>query len=72
MTCRYDKDVYDRMWYPYNLPDSTPLNTSFTVDSLNHTAYHLPSTVMKTAVRPTNENDSLEFEFDTGQPTSES
>lgn len=72
MTCRYDKDDYDRMWYPYNLPDSTPLNTSFTVDSLNHTAYHLPSAVMKTAVRPTNENDSLEFEFDTGQPTSES
>ncbi|KAH1207520.1 putative leucine-rich repeat receptor-like protein kinase [Glycine max] len=69
---RYDKDVYDRMSYPYNLPDSTSLNTSFTVDSLNHTAYHLPSAVMKTAVRPTNENDSLEFEFDTRQPTSES
>ncbi|XP_020228081.1 putative leucine-rich repeat receptor-like protein kinase At2g19210 [Cajanus cajan] len=69
---RFDNDVYDRMWYPYNLPDATPLNTSLPVDSLIHTAYHLPPTVMKTAVRPTNENDSLEFEFDTGYPTSES
>ncbi|XP_027340223.1 putative leucine-rich repeat receptor-like protein kinase At2g19210 [Abrus precatorius] len=69
---RFDKDVYDRMWYPYNLPDSTPINTSFIIDSLNHTAYHLPSTVMRSAVKPTNENDSLEFEFDTGYPASES
>ncbi|KAJ1385997.1 Serine-threonine/tyrosine-protein kinase, catalytic domain [Sesbania bispinosa] len=69
---RFNKDAYDRIWFPYNLPGSTPLSTSFTIDSLNHTAYHLPSTVMKTAVRPTNDNGSLEFEFDTGYPTSES
>ncbi|XP_061366847.1 putative leucine-rich repeat receptor-like protein kinase At2g19210 [Gastrolobium bilobum] len=69
---RFDKDYYDRMWFPYNLPDCTPLNTSFTIDSLNHTKYHLPSTAMRTAVRPKNDNDSLEFEFDTGYPTSES
>ncbi|CAJ1955352.1 unnamed protein product [Sphenostylis stenocarpa] len=69
---RFEEDSYDRMWYPYDLPDSTLLNTSFTIDSLNHTAYHLPSAVMQTAVRPKNENDSLEFDFDTGHPTSDS
>ncbi|KOM44466.1 hypothetical protein LR48_Vigan05g207100 [Vigna angularis] len=69
---RFEEDTYDRMWYPYNLPDSTPLSTSFSIDSLNHTAYHLPPAVMKTAVRATNENDSLEFDFDTGHPTSDS
>ncbi|KAK8469755.1 hypothetical protein PHAVU_005G164700 [Phaseolus vulgaris] len=68
----FEEDAYDRIWYPYNLPDSTPISTSNTIDSVDHTAYHLPPEAMKTAVRPTNENGSLEFEFDTEHPTSDS
>jgi len=72
ITCRFEEDAYDRIWYPYNLPDSTLISTSSTIDSVDHTAYHLPPEAMKTAVRPTNENGSLEFEFDTEHPTSDS
>ncbi|KAG6727771.1 hypothetical protein I3842_02G141300 [Carya illinoinensis] len=66
---RYKKDAYDRMWFPYNLPQSRPINTSSEIDTLNRTEYQLPSTVMNTAVVPENASDTLHFELDTGDPT---
>ncbi|XP_054781157.1 probable LRR receptor-like serine/threonine-protein kinase At4g29180 isoform X2 [Prosopis cineraria] len=50
---RFEEDTYDRIWYPYNLPHCQSLSTRVTIDSLNN-AYRLPSTVMRTAVTPTN------------------
>ncbi|XP_015889957.3 putative leucine-rich repeat receptor-like protein kinase At2g19210 isoform X2 [Ziziphus jujuba] len=68
---RYKEDAYDRMWFPYNIPSSVSINSSFTIDSLNDNEYKLPSTVMKTAMRPLDVNDSLDFELDTGDPSLE-
>ncbi|KAI4329189.1 hypothetical protein L6164_021481 [Bauhinia variegata] len=69
---RYNEDSYDRIWFPYNLPNcSVLMNTSFIVDSLKNTEYRLPSMVMRTALTPKNGTDSLELEFDTGDPTLE-
>ena len=59
------------MWFPYNIPSSVSINSSFTIDSLNGNEYKLPSTVMKTAMRPLDVNDSLDFELDTGDPSLE-
>lgn len=59
------------MWFPYNIPSSISINSSFIIDSLNHNEYKLPSTVMKTAMRPLDVNGSLEFELDTGDPSLE-
>ncbi|KAF3450658.1 hypothetical protein FNV43_RR06747 [Rhamnella rubrinervis] len=65
---RYKEDAFDRMWFPYNIPSSVSINTSFPVGSLNENEYKLPSSVMKTAMRPSDANGSLDFEFDTGDP----
>ncbi|KAI9107842.1 hypothetical protein K1719_021178 [Acacia pycnantha] len=66
---RFGEDAYDRIWLPYNLPHCKPLSTGLSIDSLNN-AYRLPSTVMGTAVTPTNGSDPLEVQFDTGDPIS--
>lgn len=54
------------MWFPYNLPECKSLSTSDTIDTLTRTEYELPSKVMSTAVTSKNSNDSLEFQFETG------
>uniref|UniRef100_A0A7N2N8B6 non-specific serine/threonine protein kinase n=1 Tax=Quercus lobata TaxID=97700 RepID=A0A7N2N8B6_QUELO len=64
---RYKDDVYDRMWFPYNTPQSIPFNTSFAIDSATQFQYKLPSIVMTTAVKPMN-NVSLDFEVDIVDP----
>ncbi|KAM3699598.1 hypothetical protein ACJW31_05G037500 [Castanea mollissima] len=64
---RYKDDVYDRMWSPYNTPQSIPFNTSFAIDSATQFQYKLPSIVMATAVKPMN-NVSLDFEVDIVDP----
>ncbi|XP_035539223.1 putative leucine-rich repeat receptor-like serine/threonine-protein kinase At2g19230 [Juglans regia] len=66
---RFKEDAYDRMWFPYNLPQSRPINTSLDIDTLERTEYELPSTVMRTAVVPENANDTLHFELDAADPT---
>ncbi|KAK4269292.1 hypothetical protein QN277_022471 [Acacia crassicarpa] len=66
---RFEEDAYDRIWLPYNLPHCKSLSTGLNIDSLNN-AYRLPSTVMRTAVTPTNGSDPLEVQFDTGDPIS--
>ena len=68
ITCRFNQDAYDRIWSPYNLPDCETLKTSNPIDSLNRTEYWLPSTVMSTAARPKIGTESLEFQFEIGDP----
>ncbi|KAH9665617.1 protein kinase domain-containing protein [Citrus sinensis] len=67
---RFKDDHYDRIWVPYpGFPGSASINTSFIIDSLVDSQYRLPSAVMKTAVKPMNVNDSLDFDFEIGDPT---
>ncbi|XP_058005021.1 probable LRR receptor-like serine/threonine-protein kinase At1g05700 isoform X2 [Hevea brasiliensis] len=65
---RYNEDVYDRIWFPYNCPQCALLHTSSTVDSLGSSEFNLPSKVMQTAVQPINADEPLNFEFDFGNP----
>lgn len=57
------------MWSPYNYPGSVSINTSFNIDTLVESEYRLPSVVMRTAVKPMDVNDSLNFDFEIGDPT---
>ncbi|CAI0540066.1 unnamed protein product [Linum tenue] len=66
---RYNDDAYDRMWYPYNCYSCGTINTTLTIDSVNRTDFNLPSKVMKTATRPTDENKPLSFELNTREAT---
>ncbi|KAL5755893.1 hypothetical protein ACOSQ2_020639 [Xanthoceras sorbifolium] len=63
---RYKDDRYDRMWFPY--PGSQTINTSSIIDTQVESDYRLQSTVMRTAVRAINVNESLEFDFDNEDP----
>ncbi|XP_021911933.1 putative leucine-rich repeat receptor-like protein kinase At2g19210 isoform X1 [Carica papaya] len=66
---RFKDDVYDRMWFSFNVVEEELFNTSFTTDSLVESEYRLPSKVMQTAIRPIDVNDSLDLVFDIGDPT---
>ncbi|KAK9266037.1 hypothetical protein L1049_017792 [Liquidambar formosana] len=68
---RYKDDSYDRIWFPYNMPNCVPFDTPLPIDSLGESDYKLPSRVMKTAVKPLNDRDSLDFDFETGDSTLE-
>ncbi|KAL6312538.1 hypothetical protein AAG906_029383 [Vitis piasezkii] len=68
---RFKDDAYDRIWFPYNLPDCESLNTTVPIDSHAETEYKLPSKVMTTAIRPMNSSASLDFDFDIGDSTLE-
>ncbi|KAL5822674.1 hypothetical protein ACOSQ4_020574 [Xanthoceras sorbifolium] len=63
---KYKDDRYDRMWFPY--PGSQTINTSSIIDTQVESDYRLQSTVMRTAVRAINVNESLEFDFDNEDP----
>ncbi|KAK3220089.1 hypothetical protein Dsin_014059 [Dipteronia sinensis] len=67
-TIRYQDDIYDRIWEPYNRPEWTPINTSSVVFP---DIYKQPSTVMSTGVTPANVNDSLTFSWATSDNTTQ-
>ncbi|KAK8608410.1 hypothetical protein V6N13_023834 [Hibiscus sabdariffa] len=51
-SARYKDDIYDRIWYPYRLPNSVSVSTSSDIDGSN--LYKVPAEVLRTAVRPSN------------------
>ena len=61
---RYKNDVYDRMCYPYiKWPNSVPINTSSDIDIQNNNdSYRLPPEVLRTAVQPSNGDNSLIYD----------
>ncbi|KAL0797469.1 hypothetical protein Bca101_052643 [Brassica carinata] len=64
----YPKDVYDRIWQPYFLPEWTQINTTLNVtDSSN--GYAPPRDVITTAAIPTNASEPLTiiWTFDTSE-----
>ncbi|XP_059644591.1 probable LRR receptor-like serine/threonine-protein kinase At1g05700 [Cornus florida] len=59
---RYKDDVYDRIWKPFNLGNTTAvLSTSSTVDALGSNLFQPPSVVMSTAIMPIDSNETLYF-----------
>ncbi|TYJ13740.1 hypothetical protein E1A91_A10G070400v1 [Gossypium mustelinum] len=59
---RYKDDIYDRVWYPSQLPRSVPINTSSDIDTQGSgNLYKLPVEVLRTAVRPFNGSNSLSY-----------
>ncbi|KAH7565383.1 hypothetical protein JRO89_XS09G0199600 [Xanthoceras sorbifolium] len=69
-TIRYNDDVYDRVWSPYNRPEWTPIITSLSVDTTGN-QFQAPSAVMKTAVIPANGSNSLTLNWETSDNTSQ-
>lgn len=60
---RYQEDVYDRMWSPYNQTDWKQISTSLTVNT-NSSSFHLPQDTLKTPATPANASEPLiDFEF---------
>ncbi|XP_040959153.1 probable LRR receptor-like serine/threonine-protein kinase MEE39 [Gossypium hirsutum] len=58
----YKDDIYDRVWYPFQLPRSVPINTSSDIDTQGSgNLYKLPVEVLRTAVRPFNGSNSLSY-----------
>ncbi|KDO40731.1 hypothetical protein CISIN_1g0049352mg, partial [Citrus sinensis] len=62
----YPDDIYDRIWLPNSLPNSEPINTTSDIISMND--YQGPSTVMQTAVIPTNGSNSLQLSWEPNDP----
>ncbi|XP_047316982.1 putative leucine-rich repeat receptor-like protein kinase At2g19210 [Impatiens glandulifera] len=59
---RYKDDLYDRIWMPYDMEDSTSLTSELPVKTNN---FQVPNVVMNTANVPQNPNDSsLVFTWD--------
>ncbi|XP_061356610.1 probable LRR receptor-like serine/threonine-protein kinase At1g05700 [Gastrolobium bilobum] len=61
---RYKDDVYDRIWSPFTLSESTPLSTALSPDELSLNEYKPPAVVMSTAITPDNASAPLNFSWD--------
>ena len=59
---RYKDDVYDRVWFPFQLNEMKRLSTNG--DLLIQNNYKLPAVVLNTAVTPVNASDPLQFHWD--------
>jgi len=59
---RYKDDVYDRVWFPFQLNEMKRLSTND--DLLIQNNYQLPAVVMNTAVTPVNAGVPLQFYWD--------
>ncbi|CAN4086894.1 unnamed protein product [Withania somnifera] len=67
---RYQDDIYDRLWLPYNDVENTiSLNTSATIDNLEHDNYFQPpSKVLSTAIAG---NNGISFSWEPANSTDE-
>ncbi|XWS18926.1 hypothetical protein CRYUN_Cryun32bG0086900 [Craigia yunnanensis] len=61
---QYKDDIYDRVWYPAQLPKSVPINISLDIDTQGSgNLYKLPAEVLRTAVQPSNGSKSLTYSY---------
>ncbi|XP_020220842.1 probable LRR receptor-like serine/threonine-protein kinase At4g29180 isoform X2 [Cajanus cajan] len=66
---RYEDDIYDRIWSPYNSSSLDSVSTS-TVINVNGDGYKAPFEVIKTAATtPKSDNDPLEFSWTPDDPS---
>ncbi|XP_034696437.1 senescence-induced receptor-like serine/threonine-protein kinase [Vitis riparia] len=68
-TVRYKDDVFDRIWDPISWDYWDPINSSYVSSTLSNNEYKPPSNVMSTAVIPALDSISLEFYWDTDDPS---
>ncbi|KAM3245970.1 putative leucine-rich repeat receptor-like serine/threonine-protein kinase [Capsicum annuum] len=70
---RYQDDIYDRIWVPYNNVENTiSLSSSSNIDSITATNYDYfrpPSRVMSTAIVADNASDALTLSFEATNST---
>ncbi|XP_057761992.1 probable LRR receptor-like serine/threonine-protein kinase At4g29180 [Arachis stenosperma] len=66
---RYQDDVYDRIWSPYDSPSWDSVKTSSEIN-VNANGYRAPFEVMKNAARPRNNSDALELSWTPDEPNS--
>ncbi|TKY44537.1 LRR receptor serine/threonine-protein kinase [Spatholobus suberectus] len=64
---RYEDDIYDRIWSPYNSSSWDIVSTSSAIN-VNGDGYRAPFEVIRTAARPKNGSDSLEFAWTPDDP----
>lgn len=67
MYVRYKDDVYDRIWSPYNCNNCKSISNSLKV--FYESDYDIPSTVMQTAAVPADDSNSLQFSFNSTNPS---
>jgi hypothetical protein len=59
---RYKDDIYDRVWFPFQLNEMKRLSTN--EDLLVQSSYKLPAIVMSTAATPLNTSAPLQLDWD--------
>ncbi|XP_054804467.1 probable LRR receptor-like serine/threonine-protein kinase At4g29180 isoform X2 [Prosopis cineraria] len=64
---RYEDDMYDRIWHPYDSSSWDSVSTSHAING-NKNGYRAPSEVMRTAARPKNFSVPLEFSWTPNDP----
>ncbi|KAG5059017.1 hypothetical protein JHK87_000046 [Glycine soja] len=65
---RYEDDIYDRIWSPFNSSSWESVNTSTPIN-VNDDGYRPPFKVIRTAARPRNGSDTLEFSWTPDDPS---
>ncbi|XP_054785685.1 probable LRR receptor-like serine/threonine-protein kinase At4g29180 isoform X2 [Prosopis cineraria] len=68
-TGRYEDDAFDRIWSPSSSSSWETLETSSAIN-VNNSGYRPPFEVIRTAARPKNESDTLEFSWAPNDPSS--
>ncbi|KAF7813903.1 putative LRR receptor-like serine/threonine-protein kinase [Senna tora] len=66
---RYEDDIYDRIWSPYNSSSWDSVNTSSAING-NDNGYRAPFEVIRSAATPINNSAPLEFSWTTNDPNS--
>ena len=64
---RYEDDIYDRIWSPYNSSSWDSIRTASAING-NADGYRPPFEVIRTAARPRNDSDALEFSWTPNDP----
>ncbi|KAL2321359.1 hypothetical protein Fmac_030328 [Flemingia macrophylla] len=65
---RYENDIYDRIWSPYNSSSLDHISTA-TAINVNGDGYKAPFEVIRTAATPKSDSDPLEFSWTPDDPS---
>ncbi|XP_015068470.1 probable LRR receptor-like serine/threonine-protein kinase At1g05700 [Solanum pennellii] len=67
---RYQDDIYDRLWWPYNnVANTISLSTTSTIDNTN--SYLPPTKVLSTAIAADNDTDGISLWWEPANSTDE-
>lgn len=68
---RFPDDVYDRFWVPFNFGQWTSISTTLEIKSDDNDNFQLGSGVMGTAAVQINKNESLRFQWESEDETTQ-